>query len=485
MRLRASFAAVAVLLGGAVACGRSDGHPRAVPTRAPAAAYAGFTLFAPNFTTTTFLVDMDGRVVHRWRSDHEPGQSAYLLPNGNLLRTGNVGPGNRTFHGGGAGGRVQEYTWEGSLVWDFTYSSDEHLLHHDVRRLPNGNTLMIAWERKTADQCRAAGRAEVLSAKGDLWSDFVIEVRPVGMTGGEIVWEWHAFDHLVQEDDAKSPKYGRLAEHPGRIDANHQRWAEQTPDAEWERLRGLGYVGAAGPRLDPDWLHTNSVDYDPIHDRILLSVLGFNEVWIIDHGTTTEEAAGPAGDLLWRWGNPKACGLGTSADRRLFAQHDASFIPAGCPGAGNVLVFNNGRGRPGGDASSVEEIVLPLDGDGRFVRDSGKPFGPDAPVWTFAAEGFYSDHISGAQRLPNGNTLVCSGDQGWIFEVTPDGALVWEHKYVSAEPRPERRPPPPGSGGPKGGPPGRPPENPSCIFRAYRYGVDFPAFIGKELSTTE
>ena len=468
------FSIALLALASVPACSAGNEAPP-VDTAEP---FAGYTLYAPNFSRTTYLIDMAGQVVHTWESEYEPGQSAYLLENGHLLRTACVGPANRTFRGGGAGGRVQEFTWEGEIVWDFELSTDRRLLHHDIERLPNGNVLMIAWELKTAEEALAAGRDPELVKGRDLWSDCIIEVKPTGPTSGEIVWEWRVWDHLVQDRDPSRANFGKLEEHPGRIDLNHVRWAVQTSRRDWDRLEGLGYVSASrSRRLNPDWIHTNSIDHHPDLDQIVLSVLGFNEIWIVDHGTTTAEAAGRSGgkrgrggELLYRWGNPAAWGMGTEDDRQLFFQHDATWIPEGRPGAGHILLFNNGRGRPGGDHSSVDEVPTPLTPVGLYHRDAGKPFGPAGPIWRYVApekETFYSEHISGAERLPNGNTLVCSGARGEIFEVSPSGTIVWTHTY---EPPPDDDP----AQSPRRGPGGRAAPARS-VFRAYRYAIDHPA----------
>ena len=238
----------------------------------------------------------------------------------------------------------------------------------------------------------------------------------------------------------------------------------------------------------------------------MVSVLAFNEIWIIDHGTTTEQAAGhtggrygKGGDLLYRWGNPAAYGAGTAADQRLFAQHDATWIPANCPGAGHILVFNNGRGRPDGEYTSVDEIVPPIDDQGGYTRKAGKPFGPDAATWTYTAEpksSFFAGHISGAQRLPNGNTLIASGEQGRIFEVTAEGKTVWDYLNPHAgdlgpEMRPPgrgpqnrqgrhpHRPPPPRSAGRRGGPPPMRPPHPGGPGGPRRAGGPGPSRRGR------
>jgi hypothetical protein len=191
--------------------------------------------------------------------------------------------------------------------------------------------------------------------------------------------------------------------------------------------------------MQGDWMHTNSVAYNAELDQIVLSIHNFSEIWIIDHSTTTAEAAshsggrrGKGGDLLYRWGNPQAYRSGSKAEQRLFAQHCAHWIPAGLPGAGHLMVFNNGQGRPDGAYSSVDEIAPPLAADGTYQREEFLAFGPDKATWTFAAEDkstFLSMLISGAQRLPNGNTFICSGNQALLFEVTSDGEIVWVYKH--------------------------------------------------------
>src|SRR5262249_27241070 len=225
-------------------------------------------------------------------------------------------------------------------------------------------------------------------------------------------------------------------------------------------------------RVSPDWTHVNAVAYNAELDQVVISVHAFSEIWIIDHGTTTAEAAshaggrrGKGGDLLYRWGNPAAYKTGTSKDQQLFNQHNAHWIPKGYPGEGNLLVFNNGGRRPGGAHSTVDEIVLPADKDGNYSRSEGKAYGPDKPAWTYAApkkSDFFSMLISGAQRLPNGNTLICSGNNGTVFEVTPDKEIVW--KYVN--------PTKGGFGGPPGG------------FRAPPLGEIFPGFFADILKFT-
>ena len=130
-------------------------------------------------------------------------------------------------------------------------------------------------------------------------------------------------------------------------------------------------------------------------------------------------------------GRKVAYDSGTADDQVFYGQHDAQWIEAGRPGAGNILVFNNGRGRPEGAYSSIEELTPPVDVNGNYTLD-GPAYGPDAVTWSYTADpptDLYSQNISGTQRLGNGNTLIVESDRGRVFEVTPDGEIVW--KYIN------------------------------------------------------
>src|SRR5262249_39710100 len=118
-------------------------------------------------------------------------------------------------------------------------------------------------------------------------------------------------------------------------------------------LNSIGYMGSPAPAGIPgvysDWTHVNAIAYDVDRDQIMLSVRTFSEFWMMAHSTPPAEAAvhpggrgGRGGDLLYRWGNPQAYRAGSKEDQQLFAQHDAHWIRRGLPGAGHVLVFNNG-----------------------------------------------------------------------------------------------------------------------------------------------
>ncbi|MEL6714263.1 MAG: aryl-sulfate sulfotransferase, partial [Planctomycetota bacterium] len=239
------------------------------PTRAQTPA-PGVHVFQPSSGTTTFVTDLAGNVVHSWPGTTRPGSAVYLAPNGDLVRTRFIanGPG-----GGGGGGAIERLTWDGDVLWQFNYTSATYHSHHDIALMPNGNVLMIAWESIGAAGATALGH-DPATLSTQFWSEEIIEIEPDGAGGASVVWEWHAIDHIVQDFDAALPDFGDPSAHPERIDINY-------PEA--------------GPGFDGDWLHANGIDYEPDLDQIVLSLRTFSEIWVIDHSTTTAEAAGSIG----------------------------------------------------------------------------------------------------------------------------------------------------------------------------------------------
>ncbi|MEN8181819.1 MAG: aryl-sulfate sulfotransferase, partial [Myxococcota bacterium] len=345
--------------------------------------------------------------------------------------------------------------------------------------LPNGNLLALAWELKTPEQAIAAGRRPEAVPEMGLLSEYVIEIEPVRPRGGKIVWEWHVWDHLVQDHDPEAPHYGNPAEHPGRLDLNVGAGAPPISAEELEQLKALGYVpeGAEREELEADFLHANAIDYHAELDQIAISVPETGEVWIIDHGLSTAEAAGERGDLRYRWGNPAAYGRGEGSPARLFFQHDVRWIPEGWEGAGHLTLFNNGRDRPEGPFSSVDEIVPPLQPDGRYALEAGRPYGPTALAWTARIPpDRFAPFISGATRLRNGNTFVCAGTDGILLELTRGHEIVWEYRnpYSGSVTLSDGSPIGPGIS-----------DRPYAVFRATRIPPDHPALQGKRLAPLE
>ena len=419
--------------------------------------FEGYTLFSKEDSASganAYLIDHQGRLVHQWPLG-ERLQPVKLLPNGNLL-AGRDG--------------ASEIAPDGSVVWEYAHEEQ----HHDLLKMPNGNVLLLARQTLTQEESVAAGANPDLVGEQGLPGVRVIEVRPTGASGGEIVWEWSVFDHLVQDFDPSKPNYGAVDEHPELVDVNFT-------------LAESDAVAREAPR--ETWTHANSLDYNAELNQIMISVRHFSEVWIIDRGATAEEAAGHTGgaagiggDLLYRWGNPRAHRAGTADDQRLFWQHDAHWIPDGLPGAGNMLVFNNGNEFLRDDRrfySTVDEIVLPSEVGYRAASDAA--YAPFDTAWIYADDpprALYSPNLSSAQRLPNGNTLICNGNFGVIFEVTPDGRKVWEYVNPVTDMGPLRQ----GETAPIVQTRRRVERLSNQVYQARRYAPDYPGLRGLDLA---
>ncbi len=283
-------------------------------------------------------------------------------------------------------GRLVEADWEGQILWSF--QTTEYEMHHDFQRLDNGNTLIAAKQKLWLP----------IISLFPFYYDLFIEMSP----HHETVWNWYSWNHFGD--------FGFSAE-----------------ARAWIYFAKIIYVF-------PDAFHTNSIQSLPPNrfesdarfqrGNILMSQRNTNIIFIIDKDS---------GEIVWKVGPKNNLTVG---------QHDAHMIEEGLPGAGNILVFDNGGGAGYPTKTREYSRVLEID-----------PLTKDI-VWKYNAmkEGkaqyaFFSHIISGAQRLPNGNTLICEGAFGRIFEVTPAGKTVWE--YVEANP-------------------------PQMIFRAYRMGLDWP-----------
>ena len=430
----------------------------------------GYTLFSPFSSTESFLIDHEGREVHSWDSPgkHRPGMASYLLPDGDLLRSADISQqaiGN--FSGGGTAGKIERIGWNGTAEWSWEFSSTSYITHHDIEPMPNGNILAIAWEDKTESEALQAGRNPAIASdapggNANVWPDFIIEIEPLENNEANIVWEWHAWDHLIQDYDASKDNYGVVRDHPELLDIN--------------------YVGATGNQAGrADWMHCNGIDYNELLDQIAISCKNMNEVYIIDHSTTTEEAAGhtggisgKGGDFLYRWGNQQVYDAGLSSEQKLFGQHDIQWIEPGREGEGDLIVFNNGGGQNYG-YSSVDVLRLP-GANGTYPLLSNNTWGPQQPNWSWnQGIEMYAQIVSGAERLPNGNTLVTDGTTGTLYEVDLNGEIVW--KYVS--PISNQGTMTQGEEIPAG--------NVSvalgnALFKARRYAPDFSAFSDKNMT---
>jgi hypothetical protein len=404
----------------------------------------GYVLFAPMTSGNTYLIDKCGRYLHHWASSWFPGLSCSFLPDGTLLRTANTN--NPVFGIGGRGGMIEKIDWNNNVIWSYQISDNIYCQHHDVKCMPNGNILVIAWEKKTAAQAIAAGsNPQILSSV--LMSEKIFELQPIGTDSAAIVWEWDAWDHLIQDYDSTKPNFGDIAAHPELIDLN--------------------YRGNSVEQVD--LIHFNSVDYNPQLDQILLSTLYYDEIWIIDHSTSTMQAAshsggnsGKGGDLMYRWGNPYSYENGTLANKKLFGQHNAMWIEPGLPMENNIIVFNNGLGRPSGNYSTIDIIEPPVDTAGNYQFTV--PYLPNNAIIRYIAPSptdFFAKNLSSAQMLQNGHLLICQGQQGIFIEVDANANVVW--RYIN----------PIGPDGPV--PQGSIPGN-YQVFRCLFYQENYPGF---------
>ena len=427
-------------------------------------AWPGYTLMAPMHHTNTYLINNAGEVVHRWTSTYEPGRSAYLMTNGHMFRAGMVKQGGPST-GGGEGGRIEEYDWDGNLVWAIDYFSPTYIHHHDFKVLPNGNVLLLVAEKRTLAEVIAAGfNTNLLDAsiftQGYMLPDCLVEVTPTRPYGGTVVWEWHLWDHMIQDHDASKNNYGIVADHPELIDVN-----------------------GTGQRIPQFWNHVNGIDHNAQLEQVMLSIRGNSELFVIDHQLTTAQAAthtggryNKGGDILYRWGNPAQYNRGTSGNQQLYQQHHTHWIETNCPGAGNILIFNNGIGR---GCSTINQIVPPVDAAGNYTITAGAAFGPTTPVWTYQSSpptNFYSAEISGAQRLPNGNTLICEGIKGNLFEVTAAGQTVWRYMCPVTTTIMTQGDTIPID-------PARPDQFMNAVFRVMRYPTNYVGLLGRDLTS--
>ncbi len=405
--------------------------------------FNGYTLFSPMRTGETYLIDNCGFVVNSWSSPYRPNLAVYLLDNGNLLQTSN------TNSIAGTGGRLEIMDWDGNLVWSYNFPDSLYEFHHDIEPLPNGNILVISADPYDPVEAVQAGR-DPSNLEAVLKSEKIMEIKPIGTDSMSIVWEWKAWDHLVQDFNAAKDNYGVVSDHPELLNVN--------------------YSASNGSNANIDWIHFNGVDYNADLDQIILCSRNLCEIYIIDHSTTTAEAAshsggiyGKGGDILYRFGNPEAYDRGTIADRRCFFQHDAEWIEAGNPDEGKIMFFNN---QVAADTSAVCMFMPPQDSAGYYTSPGSGAYEPDGFVWEYISPDIYAPRISSAQQMPNGNIVICAGTYGQFREVNKNKERLW--KYVN----------PVSSNGPVN-------QGEEAVlnnaFKIRRYAPNFTGFAGHEL----
>ena len=373
--------------------------------------FNGFALYNSQGSNTAYLIDENQNIAHTWNMTTECNYTVALKENGNLIRgtkgntsvfsTGNVAAG---------GGIVQEIAPDGSIVWEYTYADTDHLSHHDLT-LVGDNVLLTAYEKMTSTELNAAG---FNNASSDKWPTHFVELEPDGNGGANIIWEWHIWDHMCQDTDPNGPNYvSNISDNPELIDIN--------------MIQGGGSSG--------DWFHVNGVDYNEDLDQIVFSSRFASEIYIIDHSTTTAEAAthsggnsGMGGDILYRWGNPSNYGMsGTQIIDN--AVHDARWITDdGRPNGGFLQIFNNSG--VSNSVSAIDGIETPWDAaTNTYLRTPGQAFEPFS--YTTRYECAYSaSGQSASDRMSNGNIYVNAsagqGGAGVMYEVDAvTGQIIW------------------------------------------------------------
>ncbi|WCO02167.1 aryl-sulfate sulfotransferase [Psychroserpens ponticola] len=345
-----------------------------------------------NGGNTSYLLNKQGQRLHQWDFDTNLGNDLELLPDGNLIGMFKVFGPDISF--GGSGGTIKILNSNSGVEWQYTYASNNYIAHHDVELLPNGNVLFIAWERVYGLVAQTNG----VNVADDIFPETLVEVNP---TTNQIVWKWNSFDHIIQDFDANDLNFGSINENPQRIDINYNSSAN-----------------------GGDIMHANGIDYDETNDIIYLSVNNYSEIWVIDHSTTTIEAASntggnynKGGDLVYRFGNPEA--YNSIGNRLFYNNHFPNLIEKDVPGKDNMLVFVNKDNNL--EQSAVYELELPVPFN-LLPNTNNEP----NIVWEFTDPTMYSRIISGAVRLKNGNTLICDGAYGF-WEITQDGVIAWKY----------------------------------------------------------
>jgi len=376
---------------------------------ASAQQWGDYTLYSGMNSTTTTLLDTLSATYHTWNhGTKQTGYSTYLLPGGILVRT--VKATGVSFTGGPICGEIQKVDYAGNVTWDYVYSTTNYCTHHDILPMPNGNVMVIAYERKTGAEVTAAG---CTSFTQESWPEKIVEIMPTGATTGTVVWEWHAWDHLMQNTSASLANYqSSIVNHPELINVNLM--------------------------TQKDWMHMNGLDYNPILDQVTFTCHNLSEQYIIDHSTTTAEAAGhtggnsgKGGDILYRWGKPG--NYGASGAQILNVCHDAHWIPEGVPNAGNLVAFNNNGVPASMTASYVDSYTPPVNGY-NYSLTLGSAYTPATYSSRITTTG-HTSNMGNSQQLPNGNKLICVALTGLIYEVNPANTTIWSYTASGSIPQ--------------------------------------------------
>lgn len=357
----------------------------------------GYTLFTPEKNKDAYLINICGEVVNTWSFSEKPAATCYLLENGNLLRAGKDS--------------LEIRDWNNNLVWSYAMNLNGFNQHHDIEPLPNGNILCVVTDNYSDSAIIEEGR-DSTRVEATFKLDKIVELQPVGTNNANVVWEWKVIDHLIQDFDSTKANFGVVEDHPELIDINFNNG------------------------FDDDYTHFNAVDYNAQLDHVMITVRHLSELHVIDHSTTTAEAAGhtggvsgKGGDLIWRWGNPAVYKQGSVLTKKLFFPHDGKWVDSGYADEGKITVFNNG-----GDTSNIESAVhlLTPDFTNNAYTMSDAKFLPETFEWSWSGsilgEVFYESKKSGTHALPNGNFMICENSLGQVSEINRNGDLLWVYR---------------------------------------------------------
>jgi len=356
-----------------------------------------YNFYATKDATTAKLVDTTGALYKIWTFSSANKYSAYLIPGDTIVRTTSYTVAGAP-SGGGVTGKIQKITWNGTVAWEYTYSSTTTQMHHDICPMPNGNVLFISYDVKTATQATQAGS----STSSTFYSEKIVEIKPTGPTSGTIVWEWKLWDHMCQNYNSAKDNY-------------------VTSIINNSQLLNINYVGTGNL---PDRYHMNGLDYNAELDQIVLSMHFMNSAFIIDHSTTNAEAAGhiggnsgKGGDFLYRWGNPASYGAtGTTMFNTI---HDAHWISSDHPTYPNYLCGYKNNNPP-----TMSQIVIwnpPYNGY-NYSLTLGQAYEPSNYAYQYTCT-FAASNEGNSQQLPNGNMMV-NNFQGSSYEVNSAGTVL-------------------------------------------------------------
>ncbi len=367
-----------------------------------AAQFDGFALYNLTNQTTARLINANQQIAYTWNCPTSFSYAMALKPNGNLVRSA-VNVGNQINTAAGSG-KVQELNPQGQVVWEFVYSSADYITHHDFCLMPNGNVLLLAYARKTLAELQAAGYTGG-SAK---YPGRIIEIQPNGSTA-QIVWQWDMWDRFIQYADPAKPNYMPIAEHPERMNIN------------------VAISGGGGPGGGIDWFHENGIDYNEELDQIAFSARHLSEIFIIDHSTTTAEAAGHTGgnagrggDFLFRWGKPANYAV-AGPQRIPAAVHDVKWVKGGSMD-GWISFFNNNGG---GSSTSTVDAINPDRNGYTYPWTPGTVWGPANYGWRHTCLAYASGQSS-ADIMPNGN-VFCAPSGQYLYEVNSGNQVIWQY----------------------------------------------------------